>query len=121
MKPNILHDRPDQADATGFRGKGIDLIGALSNVAKEALNGVGCLNIPMHHRWKGIKCEQMLLIFTETADRFGIALGIFGFERRQIDLGLLLALLFPNSHQFGLHLLAFPTRDRTEDIALLMD
>src|SRR5713226_3189364 len=38
---DILHDSPDNGETTGFRGEGINLIGALPHIAKEAFNGIG--------------------------------------------------------------------------------
>jgi hypothetical protein len=37
---DILHNGPNDGQTTGFRRKSINLIGALSNIAKKALNGV---------------------------------------------------------------------------------
>src|SRR6266849_7159412 len=35
---DILHDGPDDGQTTGFRRKGVNLIGALADIAKQALN-----------------------------------------------------------------------------------
>jgi len=78
---NILHHRPDDGQATGFCCEGINLIGALPNIAKETFNGIGAANVPMHDLRKGIIREKMLFIFTEAADSFGIALLVFGGSR----------------------------------------
>ena len=59
---DILHHCPHDGQATGFCREGINLIGALSHIAKEAFNRVGTANVAMHDRWKGIKGQQMLLI-----------------------------------------------------------
>ena len=67
-----LHRSPNNREATGFGGKGINLIGSLPNLAEKTFNGIGTPNIPMHHWWKRIKREEMLLIFTQTANGFGI-------------------------------------------------
>jgi hypothetical protein len=69
------------------------LISALANVAKEAFNGIGRANIPMHDIGDGIKGQQMLFIFAQAADRFWIAFLVFGFECRQIEQGILFLLL----------------------------
>ena len=90
---NILHDGPDDSQATGFCRESVDLIGALPDIAKEAFNRVGAANVAMHDRWKGIKCQQMLFIFTEAADGFGIALLVFGLESRSIEQRILFLLL----------------------------
>src|SRR5205823_13851577 len=75
---DILHHSPDNGETTGFRGEGINLIGPLPDIAKEAFNRVGTANGAMHDLREGIKCQEMLFIFTEAADGFGIALLIFG-------------------------------------------
>jgi hypothetical protein len=67
---DILHDRPNNRQPTGFGREGINLVGALSHVTKKTFNRIGRANIAMHHLWEGIKGEQMLFIFTETTDRF---------------------------------------------------
>ena len=81
----ILHDRPHNSQTTGFCRERVDLIGPLTNVAKKAFNGIGVANVAVHDRWKSIKGQQMLFIFTETADGFRITLLIFGFKCRQIE------------------------------------
>lgn len=43
-----LHYRPHNGETTGFGSKGINLVGALSDVAKEAFNGIRGPDIPMH-------------------------------------------------------------------------
>ena len=80
MKTDILHHGPDNAQTAHLRREGINLIGALSNIAEKAFDGIGRLNMTIHGRWKGIKCQQMLFIFTEAADGFGIAFLVFGLE-----------------------------------------
>ena len=70
----ILHDCPDDGQTTGFCGEGINLIGSLANIAKEAFNGVGTPNITVHHWWKRIKRQEMFFIDASAADGFGIAL-----------------------------------------------
>jgi len=75
---DILHHRPHDGQATGFCRKGVNLIRALPDIAKETFNGIGASNVAMHDRWKSIKRQKMLFIFTEAADGFGIALLVFG-------------------------------------------
>ena len=48
VKPDILHDSPDNGQTTHFGSKGINLIGALSNITEEAFNSIGRLNMAMH-------------------------------------------------------------------------
>src|SRR5258708_39692327 len=121
MEAYILHHSPDNADATCFRRKGINLIGSLADVTEKALNRVGGLDMPMHRCWKSIKGEKMLLVFDQTADRFWIPLLIFGFESGQLSQRVFLLFGFPNANQLGLDRLALPARDRIEHIALLMN
>jgi hypothetical protein len=75
---DILHDSPDNGETTGFRGEGINLIGALPHIAKEAFNGIGRANGAMHDRRKRIKSQQVLFIFAQAPDSFRVAQAIFG-------------------------------------------
>jgi hypothetical protein len=90
---DVLHHRPDNGETTGFRRKGVNLIGALPDIAKETFNGIGAPNVAMHDRWKSKKRQKMLFIFTEAADGFGIALLVFGFKSCQIEQRILFLLL----------------------------
>src|SRR5258708_9281127 len=79
---DILHGGPNNRKATGLRGKSINLIGPLPNIAEKAFNRIGTANVTMHHRRESIKREEMLLIFAQAADGFGIAFLVFGFKGR---------------------------------------
>ena len=57
---DILHHRPDNSQTTGLSGERVNLIGALSDIAKETLDGIGAANVAMHDRREGVKCQQML-------------------------------------------------------------
>ncbi|SRR6266487_4111459 len=74
---NSLHHRPHDGQTTGFRREGINLVGSLPNIAKEAFDGIGRANIPMHDLRKAIKREQMFFILHQAAYCFGIALLVF--------------------------------------------
>ncbi len=91
---DILHHSPDNGQTGRLRRKGVNLIGALAHIAKETFNGIGRANGAMHDRWESIKRQQMLFIFTQAADGFGIALLLFGFKGRQIEQRVLFLLLF---------------------------
>jgi hypothetical protein len=117
---DILHHRPNDGQTTGFRGEGIDLVRSLPNIAKEAFDGVGCANIAVHDRWESVKRQQMLFIFAEAADGFGIALLVFGFKSCQIEQRILLLLLLEDPSSFRADLFAFPMSNGVEDIALFM-
>jgi hypothetical protein len=75
---DILHDRPNNGQTARFRRESVNLVCPLPNIAEKAFNGIGRANVTMHHLWEGIKRQQMLFIFTEAADRFGIALLVCG-------------------------------------------
>src|SRR5260370_33655083 len=71
---DILHHSPDNGETTGFRSEGINLIGTLPDIAKEAFNRVGTANVAMHDLREAIKCQEMLFIFTNAPVSFRIAL-----------------------------------------------
>src|SRR5712692_12102550 len=85
--------------------QGIHLIRALSDMAQHAFHGMGAANGAMHDRWKGRKRQKMLFIFTQAADRFWIALTVFGCEGGQIEKSVCFLLLLPDTSQFGCDLL----------------
>ena len=74
---DILHHGPDNGQATGFRGEGVNLIRAPSHITKQTFDRIGTVNVAMHDGREGIKRQQVLFIFRETADRFGIAQVVF--------------------------------------------
>ena len=79
---NSLHNGPHNGQATGFRRKRINLISTLSDIAKEAFNGIGRADIPMHDRREGIKRQEMLLIFHQAQHGLRITHAIFALEGR---------------------------------------
>jgi hypothetical protein len=88
----------------------------LPDIAKETLDGIGALNMPMHALRKGIKGQQMLFVLCQAANRFGIAFAIFGFEGRQLHESLLFRRLLPNCHQFRLNLSTLSPGNSIEDV-----
>ena len=54
MQTDILDRGPDYRQATGLCREHVNLVGALSHVAKQAFNGIGATNAPMHDLWEGI-------------------------------------------------------------------
>ena len=78
MQADIPDRGPDNGQATGFRRKDIDLIGALAHITKETFNGVRGSNVSVHGLRKGIKGQEVLFVFSQASHRFGIALRIFG-------------------------------------------
>src|SRR5258708_6776400 len=120
VQTDILHRGPDDREATGLRCEHVDLIGALPHIAKEALNGIGRLNVPVHCGRKGIKRQQVLFILGQTPYRFGIAHSVLGFEGGQGDQCLWLCRLLPNANEFSLHIPTLSFWDSIAHIALLM-
>ncbi len=104
---DILHHGPDNGQATGFRGEGVNLIRAPSNITKQAFNGIGATNVAMHDLWKGIQRQKMFFIFRETADRFWVAQVVFAFESGSLGERLLFGSRFPDPCQFCRHLFLF--------------
>jgi len=89
MKADILHHGPHHGQTTHLRCEGINLISALSDVAEEAFDGIGRLNVTIHRWREGVKRQQMVFILKQASYRFWIPLHIFGFERSQVDQRLL--------------------------------
>ena len=118
---DILHHRPNNGQTAHLRCEGINVIGALSNIAEKAFDSISRLNMTRHGRWKGIKRQHMFFILSQTPHGFGVALSIFRFKRMQIDERIFLLLLFSNSAEFGLDFLAFSSRDGSHNVALLVD
>src|SRR5205085_3062230 len=121
VKTDILHHGPDNGQTAHLCGEGINLIGALSNIAEKAFDRIGRLDMTIHSRGKGIKRQEMLFILSQAPYGFGVALSIFGLKRMQIDERIFLLLLFPNSCELGLDCLPFSSRDGTHDGALFVD
>jgi hypothetical protein len=70
MQVDILDGRPDNGKATGLGGEHVDLIGALSHITEETLNGIGRLNMPVHRLRKGIKRQEVLFVLSQASYRF---------------------------------------------------
>ncbi len=77
-RANILHHGPDNGQAARFGREDVNLIGALPHIAKQAFNCIGATNVAVHDWWEGIEREQMLFVFAEAANGFGITLLILG-------------------------------------------
>ena len=61
---DVLHDRPDNGQATGFRRKGVNLIGALPHIAKETFNGIARLNMSVHGGKERLKGQDRIFILS---------------------------------------------------------
>jgi hypothetical protein len=120
MQTDILDRRPDNRLTTGLCREHVDLISPLPHIAKKTFNGVGRLNVPVHHLGKLVKGQRLVFLLRQASHRFWIAFAIFGFEGLQLDHGPLFAGLLPNPHEFGLNERALSFGDSIEDVALLM-
>ncbi len=120
MQSNALDSGPDDGQATHLGGEHVNLVGALTHVAKQALDGVGGANIAMHGLWEVVKGEGLVFFLAQTAHRFGIALAVLGFEGGELGEGTLLGRLSPDTRQFGLDLMTDPPGNGVENVALLV-
>jgi hypothetical protein len=77
---NPLDGSPDNGQTTHLRGKHVNLVSPLPNIAEETLDGVGRSNVAVHRLRKAIKGESFVFLLTETRDGFGVEFAIFGFE-----------------------------------------
>ena len=73
MKTNMLDGGPNNRQATGLGREHVNLVGALSHIAKETFDRVGRLNVTMRDLRKRVKRQHMLLVLSQAAHRFGIA------------------------------------------------
>jgi hypothetical protein len=67
VQTDILDGRPDDREATSLGGEHVDLIGALSHVAEQALNGIGGLNVSVHRGGELVKGQQVLFVLRQAA------------------------------------------------------
>ena len=82
VQADILDGGPDNRQATALRREHINLIGALTHITEQTLNGIGRLNVSVHGGRKGIKGQEVIFILNQATDCLGIALRVFGFEGR---------------------------------------
>jgi len=78
VQADILDGGPDDRQTTGLGGEHINLIGALTHIAEQTLNGIGGLNVSVHGGRKGIKAQEVIFILSQAADCLWIALRVFG-------------------------------------------
>ncbi len=120
MQADILDGGPNDCQATGLRCEHVDLVSPLPHIAKQTLNRIGRLNMPMHGGRELVKREGVLFVLRQTSHRFWIALAVLGFEGCQLGQSLLLCRLAPDPAKFGLHLASLAPGNGIKDIALLM-
>ena len=70
--------RPNNGEATRLGGEHVNLIGALSHITEEALNGIGGLNVPVHALRELVKGHEVLFVLSQAAYGFGIAHSVLG-------------------------------------------
>ena len=73
-----LDGGPDDRQTTHLGGEHVNLIGALTNVTKQAFDGVGRSDVAMHRLRKVVKGQRLVFFLGQTAHRLGIELAIFG-------------------------------------------
>ncbi len=78
VQTDVLDGGPDNRQATGLRGEYVYLIGTLPHIAKQAFNGIGRLNVPLHALRKRLKREGLLFLLSQASYCFWIALAVFG-------------------------------------------
>ena len=54
---HILHHGPHDGQAARFGREGVNLIGTLPHIAKQAFNDIGTANVAMHDLREGIERE----------------------------------------------------------------
>jgi hypothetical protein len=97
VKSNALDGGPDDSETTHFGSEHVNLVSALTHVAKQAFDGVGGADMPVHRLWKVVKSERLVFFLAQTAHRLRIACAILGFEGGQLDEGSLLGGLGPDA------------------------
>ena len=121
MQADVLDRGPDNREATGLRREDVDLIGALTNVTEETLDGIGGPDVPVHRLRKIVKGESLLLLLGQAPHSLWIAFAIFGFEGSQLGHCLLFAWLIPDPNELGLNLPSLSSRDGIEHMTLFME
>jgi len=121
VQADILDGGPDNCQATALRREDIDLIGALAHIDFPGFQShwwsecVGAWPQETHKRSRGaLRPQPSFAPLRDSAERTWLVIGC------QLDQGLRLCRLLPDSHEFSLDLAARSSWDRTQDVALLM-
>ena len=120
MQADILDGGPHHGQATGLGREHINLIRTLLDITKQAFNGIGRLNVPMHTLRKRVKRERLLFLLSQASYCLWIALTVFGFEGHPLCQCLLLGWLLPDTHKFGLNLTSLSPGNGIQDSALFV-
>jgi hypothetical protein len=121
MQTDILDRRPDNRLTTGLCREHVDLISPLPHIAKKTFNGVGGLNVPVHHLGELVKGQHLVFLLRQASHRFPDSVChiwrvlVSNWTTAPCRLPLL-----PNPHEFGLNERALSFGDSIEDVALLM-
>src|SRR5215467_10654673 len=62
VQTDILDGRPDNGQTTWFRREDVNLIGALSHIAKQTFKGIGGPNVSVHALRKLVKRERFFFL-----------------------------------------------------------
>ena len=81
---HALHGRPDAGQTTHLGGELVNLIGALTNVTKQAFDDVGRSDGAMHNLREHVKGQCLVFFLGQTAHRLWIELAIPGFKDGQL-------------------------------------
>jgi hypothetical protein len=64
VQADILDRGPHNRQATHLGGEDVNLIGALSHIAKQTFDGIGGLKVSVHHLRKRVKREGLLFLIS---------------------------------------------------------
>jgi hypothetical protein len=70
VQADILDRGPHNREATHLGGEDINLIDALSHIAKQTFDGIGGLKVSVYHLRKLVKREGLLFLFSQASHRF---------------------------------------------------
>ncbi len=98
----------------------VNLVGALTNVAEQALDGIGRFDVTVHRLRKVVKGQRLVFVLEQAAHGLWIALAVFGLEGSQLDHGFLFARLIPDVFELSLNITSLSSRDGIQHIALFM-
>ncbi len=76
MQADVLDRGSDNREATGLRRKDVNLIGPLPHVAKQTLDGVRALNVPMHGGRELVKRQEVFFILSQVSYCLWIAFAV---------------------------------------------
>jgi hypothetical protein len=75
---NGLDGGPDEGEATHLGSEDVDLVGALTNVAEQALNRVGGPDVAVHRLRKVVKGQGLVFLLGQAPHGLWVQLAISG-------------------------------------------